>query len=483
MKKLLYVFFAITSLFLGACSEDFDDWASPITNPQEELITIPGITANDAPAIDLANSEGTIVPVFILSAATLPEGVTLGNARMEITPAGQEGATPIQVNTSADGQANVEDLQTIIENIFGKRPIEHTFNAVVILNAIKDGQSAFINAGTVELKVTPSAPVISSAYYLVGDMFGWDAEHMQKFNHSDKDVYEDPVFTLIFTTTADNQYWKIIPQENVDAQDGFWADPGVVGVAVDGDDSMEGTLINEKAQAGKIAKAGMYSMTLNMMDYSYTIKEIVPEYYVVGAMQGWNKEEEGMTCMLYPQSKMVHSYTTKYEGDANLKLWLGSDFGNWDVCFGSATNDDNSAAGSLVSTGAGAIICPEKGAYYTFTADFSSMSYTWTKLTDQAPAEYTQISLIGDFNGWGGDADMQQVTPHNWYIAGLEVSAGGIKFRENHDWTTSWGGNHVLADQNYGVAEASNDNLTITAGTYNVFFNDITKEFVFKAVN
>lgn len=338
----------------------------------------------------------------------------------------------------------------------------------------------------IEVKITLSAPVISSAYYLVGDMFGEDwAANAQIFNHSDKDVYEDPVFTLIFTTTADNQYWKIIPQENIDTEGGFWNDPGVVGVIEDGDDSMEGTLINQGAKAGKIAKAGMYSITLNMMDYSYTIKEIIPEYYVVGAMQGWKDSKEAMTCMLYPQSKMIHSYTTKYEGDANLKLWLGSDFGTWDACFGATTDGANTASGSLVNTRAGAIVCPEKDAFYTFTVDFSNMSYTWTKLTDQAPTEYTHISLIGDFNNWNinADIDMEQVTPHNWYVANLEVTAGGIKFRANHSWdVASWGGNINLADQYYGVADG-NDNLTIPAGTYNVFFNDITKEFVFKTVN
>ncbi len=471
MKRNLLYSLALATLFVACDDDDYKDWAEPQHNEPETAQNVT-FSATSVSAINLADITGDSVGIFTPSlqaeeGATVTYKVILNDEQT--------------LEADANGFVIVQELNDAIANLYGKRPVERTMAGVV--NAYVNVNEQVVKAtANIEVKVTPSAPVISSAYYLVGDMFGWDAEHMQKFNHSDKDVYEDPVFTLIFTTTADNQYWKIIPQENVDGEN-FWANPGVVGVAVDGDDSMEGTLINESANAGKIAKAGMYSMTLNMMDYSYTIKEIVPEYYVVGAMQGWNPNEEGMTCMLYPQSKMVHSYTTKYEGDANLKLWLGSDFGNWDFCFGSATNDDNSAAGSLVSTGAGAIVCPEKGAYYTFIADFSSMSYTWTKLTDQAPAEYTQISLIGDFNEWKKDADMQQVTPHNWYIAGLEVTAGGIKFRENHAWTTSWGGKHVLAEQNYGVAEASNDNLTITAGTYNVFFNDITKEFVFKAVN
>ena len=39
----------------------------------------------------------------------------------------------------------------------------------------------------------------------------------QAFNHSDKDVYDDPIFTVSFETTKADQYWKIIPKKNVDA--------------------------------------------------------------------------------------------------------------------------------------------------------------------------------------------------------------------------------------------------------------------------
>lgn len=471
-RNLLYTLALAT--FLVACDDDnYKDWADPQHNDPE---TAQNVIFSAAPvaAINLADVTGDSVAIFTPSIQT-EEGATV---TYQVTLDEEE-----TLEADNNGFVTVEALDKAVANLYGKRPTERTMAGVIDAYVNVNDQVVKVSAD-IEVKVTLSAPVISSAYYLVGDMLGWDAEHMEKFAHSDKDVYEDPVFTLMFTTTSDNQHWKIIPEENTAEGANFWANPGVVGVATNGDESMEGTLVNKDAGAGKIAKAGMYSITINMMDYSYTIKEIIPEYYVVGAMQEWKDSKEAMTCMLYPQSKMVHSYTTKYEGDANLKLWLGSDFGTWDACFGSATNNDNSASGSLVSTGAGAIVCPEKDAFYTFTVDFSNMSYTWTKLTDQAPTEYTHISLIGDFNNWNIDADidMEQVTPHNWYVANLEITAGGIKFRANHSWDVSWGGNINLADQNYGIADG-NDNLTVPAGTYNVFFNDITEEFVFKTVN
>lgn len=150
------------------------------------------------------------------------------------------------------------------------------------------------------------------------------------------------------TTTKDNQYWKIIPQGNIDAGNP-WAiqnDPkGVVGVTKNGDDAMSGTLVTsvtkddgttDAPNAAMIAKAGIYQITINMMDYTYTIKQISPEYYLVGKLQGWSDKPENKTCLMYAESAMVQSYTTQWNDDANLKIWLGSDFGVWDSAYGTA---------------------------------------------------------------------------------------------------------------------------------------------------
>ena len=52
-------------------------------------------------------------------------------------------------------------------------------------------------------------------------MNDWDGTKLVKFNHSGKDVYEDPYFTVIVKVPA-NCYWKIIPQSNLDAGN-VWA--------------------------------------------------------------------------------------------------------------------------------------------------------------------------------------------------------------------------------------------------------------------
>lgn len=495
MKKLsLYISIALAGLFMGSCSEDFKDWADPQTNPQEDAITIPGFTATAAQAIDFASVTTDSVNTFSLSSAALPEGFTLENARIELTPQGVENATKTTVNTSLDGKGAVADLASVVESAYGKRPTARTFDAQVYVNAIKEGQAVLIDAGKINLVMTPKAPFIDTNYYLVGQMTDWSLDTKFKFTHSDADVYEDPVFTIMFTTTDDNQYWKIIPQGNVDAGN-IWAvennPKGVVGVEKDGDDAMSGTLLTttskgEKANAGKIAKAGIYQMTINMMDYTYSIKQIAPEYYLVGALQSWS--DQNMSCLMTAETAMVQNFTTKWTGDANMKIWLGSDFGKWDNAFGSASGDGVNTAEGKLKAGGGAIVCPEKGAYYTFTADFSTMTYKWTKLANQNPTEFKHVSLIGVGGKWneGDDIDLEQVAPHNWYLAKQEIPAGGLKIRADHKWRDdgNWGFAEGQKYESKGtlITSGGSSNISVPAGTYNIYFNDITGAYAFVEV-
>lgn len=502
MKKLSkYIAFAFLGMAMASCGDDYNDWANPQTNPQEDAITIPGLTATAADAIDLANVSEDSVSTFTLSTAALPEGFQLADARVEVTPQGVEGATKTTFNAGIEGRAAAADLSDLVVNAYGKRPTARTFDAHVYLDAVKDGQAVLIDAGKINVVVTPKAPYIASNYYLVGDMYGegkWALADCVKFNHSDADVYEDPVFTLMVTTTKDNQNWKIIPQGNIDAGNPWEIenDPkGVVGVAIDGDTSMSGSLVTSITKedgttvgpgAGKLEKAGIYQITINMMDYTYSIKQISPEYYLVGALQSWS--DENMSCLMTAETAMVQNFTTKWTGDANLKIWLGSDFGKWDNAFGSASGDGESAAEGKLKANGGAIVCPEKDAYYTFTADFSTMTYKWTKLANQNPTEFEYVGLIGVGGKWsdGDDIDLKQVAPHNWYLAKQEIPAGGLKIRADHKWRDdgNWGFAEGQNYENKGtlITSGGSSNIPVPAGTYNIYFNDITGAYAFVEV-
>lgn len=485
MKKIMFLggLFLSAMTFVG-CSDDFTDWASPQTNPQEDAIELPGYTASAVTTpIDLSTVAGDSVQVLTLSDAALPEGAVVSNTRVELLPDGDETATAVTLAVDNEGRVGKADLQATIEGFYGKRPEARTLVGHVYSNVMINGQAFLVDAQTINVVATPEAPYIASAYYLVGDMCGWDAASAIKFTHSDADVYDDPVFSVVFTTPKADCYWKIVPQGNIDSGD-FWHEgtDGVVGVAVDGDPSLAGSLVTTAPKAGKIENAGFYRMTINMLDYTYTIEAVAGTYYLVGALQGWSDSDR--SCPMYPTSATVHTYTTQWTGDGNLKIWEASAFGNWDVAYGSPTNDDTSASGQLVNSGAGSIKVPTANEYYTFTVDMGTMTYTWTKL--DTPASYSTIGIIGGFNNWNADADidMAQVAgaPHNWTLRYTFSSDTELKFRANDAWDVSWGEGNNIGDRNYGTGDTNNaPNLNVPAGTYNIYFNDITGQYLFIA--
>lgn len=478
-KSLLYSLAAFAGVMLAGCNGDYDDWANPQINGPEDAVTIPGYTATAAGDIDLAQ-PGQNVKVFNLSEAALPEGSSLQKTRMVVVPADGSLATNTLSQTldaNEDGTMDSTVLQNLVLDTYGKRPVARSYKARVYSDVINSGQAMLVDAGEISFNITPKAPHISQAYYLAGNMTSWDdASKFAKFSHSDADVYEDPVFTLTITTTAKDQYWKIIPQENINSGDYFGA--GALGVEKDGSTDTEGSLVTVNPQAGKLAEAGTYVFSLNMLDYTYSITK-VDTYYMVGGVYGWNADAASKLAF-FNESGSVASITTQWTGDANLKIWNRDGIGNWDVAWGSVVDGAKDAEGDLINKGANAFVCPEKGAFYTLTIDMVNKKYSWTKLDDQNPQAFTTVSLIGAFNDWNGDVDMEQTAPHNWYVRHTFSNGTEMKFRSNHDWSSAnWGGKaKSLAGMIY-AEETGGDNLNIAAGTYDIYFNDITGKFLF----
>lgn len=274
-----------------SCTEDYTDWGNPQTNPQEEAVAFGNGSVAPVDVINLADVKTEKVKVASIVAPTSSDAAYTPNYKINFD--GQS------FDIDADGNMATAELTSYIVDKYGKRPTERDIDAT--LDAWVSNGATAVKMATSEkfqIKAIPEAPVIEEGYYLVGDMFttddvnGWTKEVAKAFNHSDKDVYEDPVFTVSFETTKADQYWKIIPKKNIDSGD-IWA-AGVVGPKVDGDDSMTGTLTNGDAKAGKIAKAGKYKLTINMMDYTYTIEEVKydPFIYFIGATDGWTNAEQ-----------------------------------------------------------------------------------------------------------------------------------------------------------------------------------------------
>lgn len=402
-----------------SCTEDYTDWGNPQSNSQEEAVAFGNGSVTAVDVINLADVKTEKVKVASIVAPTSSDAAYTPNYKINFD--GQS------FDIDADGNMATAELTSYIVDKYGKRPKERDIDAT--LDAWVNNGSTAIKMATskkFQVKAVPEAPVIEEGYYLVGDMFttddvnGWTKGVAKAFNHSDKDVYEDPVFTVSFETTKADQYWKIIPKKNIDADD-LWA-PGVVGPKVDGDDSMTGALTNGEAKAGKIAKAGKYKLTINMMDYSYTIEEVNydPFIYFIGSTDGWKSNDQKLA--LVDDAKGVYTGYV-YLADPNA---AGFEFkfqraqGNWDTAIG---------AGTFVSFGGAAIgvdngnigVNAGEGVYY-MDVNLSEGTITATKVET--------MGMIGGFNNWDGDAKMTwNAEEYCFEATNAGVTADGWKFR------------------------------------------------------
>lgn len=463
IKKILLGMTLLMSMV--SCTEDYTDWGNPQSNSQEEAVAFGNGSVTPVDVINLADVTGDKVKVASIVAPT--------STKDTYTPSFKINFDGQSFDIDADGNMAKADLVNYITNKHGKRPTERDIDAT--LDAWQSNGSTAVKMATSEtfqVKAIPEAPFIDAAYYLVGDMFttddvnGWTKGVAKAFNHSDKDVYDDPIFTVSFETTKADQYWKIIPKKNIDADD-IWA-PGVVGPKVDGDDSMTGALTNGEAKAGKIAKAGKYKLTINMMDYSYTIEEVNydPFIYFIGSTDGWKSNDQKLA--LVDDAKGVYTGYV-YLADPNA---AGFEFkfqraqGNWDTAIG---------AGTFVSFGGAAIgvdngnigVNAGEGVYY-MDVNLSEGTITATKVET--------MGMIGGFNNWDGDAKMTwNAEEYCFEATNAGVTADGWKFRVNGDWAINLGGS-------LNNLTAGGDNITVAGNTVKLYPTRKTKDNIYCTV-
>ena len=469
IKKILLGMTLLMSMV--SCTEDYTDWANPQTNPEEEAVSFGNGSVTPEGVINLADVTGDKVKVASIVAPT--------STKDAYTPSFKINFDGQSFDIDADGNMAKADLVNYITNKYGKRPTERDIDAT--LDAwVSNGSTAvkMTTSETFQVKAIPEAPVIENGYYLVGDMFtvkggddavvfdGWNnVSAKQAFKHSDNDVYDDPIFTISFETTKADQYWKIIPKKNADAGN-IWA-AGVVGPKVDGDASMTGALTNGDAKAGKIAKAGKYKLTIDMMDYSYTIEEVNydPFIYFIGSTDGWKSSDQKLA--LVDDAKGVYTgyvYIADPNG-AGLQFKFQRVAGSWD-------NEINAGAfvnfgGAATNEGGNFGVNAGEGVYY-FDVNLSEGTITATKVET--------MGIIGGFNSWGGDAVMTwNAKEYCFEATNVGVTADGWKFRINGGWDINLGGS--LDNLTAGGA-----NLSVAGNTVKLYPTRKTKDNIFCTV-
>lgn len=445
LKKILFGV-ALLATFT-ACTDDYTDWGNPQTEAQPNAVTFGDGSVSAVSLIDFANiaDDQKTVQVCNMTAPTASDA----NYSPEYT---------IHLGTStydldANGNMAVADLKDYVETNYGKAPTQRDIEATVEM-WLSNGTTTVKTAtsGTFTVSALLVAPYISEHYYLIGAPSAWSpTETSMPFSHSETNVYDDPVFTVTFPV-KDGETWFAIADDKTVAS-GEWSD--VLGCKEgNGNNGMSGKIARRTDLSDdgswKVTVDGdakFIKMTINMMDYSYTLEKINFGAYIyeIGNESGWSTG--------HPLAGL--NYDGQYTGFAYLngEFKYKPNADNWDGDYEMVSGD--AYEGTLSADGSSNISAIAEG-FYMMSVDLVNMTYKHTLIST--------IGVIGDATagGWDSDQDMTfDATDGSWNISGITLTDGTIKFRANDDWDINWGG-----DVNGLVANGGN--ISVTAGTYDI---------------
>jgi hypothetical protein len=94
------------------------------------------------------------------------------------------------------------------------------------------------------------------------------------------------------------------------------------------------------------------------------------------------------------------------------------------------------------------------------------------------------ISIVGTgVNGWpptnGPEITLSTNDNITYTISNLVITTGVVKFRQDYDWTTNWGGSTFPSGQ--GVQNGAD--IPTVAGTYDVTINRINGTYTFIGIS
>ena len=459
MKKILFASIALlSSITFTSCDQDFmDGIAGPLTSDPEtpQTVAFGNGSITEVSTINLADVASELVQVCQIKAPTVTDQnatfkgytITIDNVAYEL---------------SADGAMSTEELTSIIESAFGKRPVARSVEAVVRAYYDVNGQSIVTVSDAFNIKAIPEAPEIEAAYYFTGTINDWNNNDTSyKLTNDGSDPYENPVFTCRIPAPEDGSdvKFKMTPESGLG---GDWS--GCLAAGAE-----DGKFVYKNAGGDLVIPAVegavFYDLVFNMLDQTWEAKALLiniePAYYFTGTLNGWNNNDTSYKLTNnggdpYSNPTFTCRIPAPEDGsDVKFKMTPESGLGgDWSGCLAAGSTPGtfvyNNGGGDLV------IEAVEGAKYYDLT--FNMMELTWSY---KAVKFEEYIYEAGCNNSWGG---IQQPL----YCADGNGVYTGFFYAKEDSWTDGKGAFKFrgAADNwdngNYGTGTLNDDGLTGT---------------------
>ena len=500
---------ALLSTGLVSCNQDFETIFSPQTNaPESQLQTSDVTVANSTPAtINLADYfdlEAGTTKAIPIGTATVKEGAMPANsilkAEVEFSKDADFATSIIleansMVSTNEIG-INPNQLQDAYFNEITRNPATTDLYIRTTLYTVTGGTAEAIVGEPGKnyycesaVKFTPLNKIqISPAYYVIGAAGGWSADgaRTQKFSQSGADVYEDPIFSIVVDAGGDDCWFAIGDDAALDAiaNDNDWSKLlGTKGASED----LKGTMDFRYNLGGDhsfhVTGAKKIKITLNMMEYSYTIEpvNVADAYYLVGGPEDWagsaaSKSQKFSHSAASVADDPVFTYVLEGTG-GDIWFAIGDDEAcdaiandnDWSKLYGTTSgNGENGLSGSLSRRSSladdGSFKVDGTSKFIRIQINMAEMTYTITPL-DFDPYVY----FIGATDGWTNAEQKLALTDetgiYTGYLYVADPNSWGLEFKFQKvagDWDSQLNSNN-LTDISGGFAKGD-DNIKAVEG-------------------
>lgn len=410
MKKISTYITILMAAALTACNENFNEGvAAPQSYQQEETADKITFSATGVGPINLGTIESSTLTIATFTAPAVND-VTSIAYRLTLD-------NRVSVAVDEQGQVSKEKLQDAVVKLHGIRPVERTMKAVLTALVTMDKTVYSASSDEFELKATPKAPAIESAYYLQGSLT-WDQPIA--FANASGDPYTNSVFTITLPSLTVDENGALDAYFLVKSNSGL-----SLGAAQADNDVLEGNLIlSENAYPIKVSGGnyGAVKITINMMEGTYKIvKETeTPYLWIPGYHQDWNPSKASTLYKLNDDNR--------YWGFAALNggfkltaqpYWPNGQNGGIDYGYDYFTTKEG------IGNDGGNLHLPQ-GLYFLKV----NVNDHWIEAT---PIE--SLDIIGSaVGGWDtGKALTYDETEQCWKLQ-TEMTAGEFKFRVNSTW-------------------------------------------------
>lgn len=405
MKKLFYILGI--GLLMASCTEDFKDWADPMSNSENPASANAVVAA--AGTIDFTTITADSVLLFTPT-YTVEEGATATNT---VTLYNADKSEMRDVNVDEQGRAKTTELRDALEALYGVP--EEAFNVPINVMTVVtvDGQGFRFNSN-----IEDAVKMAAGMYIVQGN------------DKTPMEFVEPGKFTL--TVPAQEMEFFFLPFTDLN---NFEA--GKLGST----EETDGFIFGGKLAKGDAAHViwldvdtdyTQYIITVNTNDMTYDVEGLAyaDMIWQAGNANGWGSPAAGLKNKGWKNAR-------NNDGDYFGFMYLNGDFkfrsgkDNWNAPDWGLDEAFDDYSGALLTQSQTNLNAP--AGFYMVEANIADMTYELTPITT--------IGVIGEFNGWGNDVELTYNTQTGAWEGYCDIPVGTkFKFRANKDWAINWGG-------------------------------------------